>query len=54
MSTMSSQRPNFHPQEWMAPAGTVRSCGWKFGRWLDIVMMERGLGAGDTTPPAGE
>jgi phosphinothricin acetyltransferase len=31
--------------------GTVRSCGWKFGRWLDIVLMERPLGAGDTTLP---
>jgi phosphinothricin acetyltransferase len=33
--------------------GVVASCGWKFGRWLDIVMMEKPLGAGDTTPPEG-
>jgi phosphinothricin acetyltransferase len=32
-------------------AGTIRSCGWKFGRWLDIVLMQRSLGSGDTTPP---
>ncbi len=32
-------------------AGAIRSCGWKFGRWLDIVLMERPLGDGDTTPP---
>jgi len=31
--------------------GTVTSCGWKFGRWLDIVLMEKSLGAGDQTPP---
>lgn len=31
--------------------GTIRSCGWKFGRWLDIVLMEKSLGAGDSTPP---
>lgn len=31
--------------------GTIRSCGWKFGRWLDIVLMQRSLGSGDTTPP---
>jgi phosphinothricin acetyltransferase len=31
--------------------GVVQSCGWKFGRWLDIVLMQRALGAGDTTPP---
>lgn len=34
--------------------GTVPSCGWKFGRWLDIVMMQRSLGDGDRTPPATE
>ena len=32
--------------------GTVRSCGWKFDRWLDVVLMEKPLGAGDSTPPA--
>ncbi len=30
--------------------GTVKSCGWKFGQWRDIVMMEKTLGAGDSTP----
>jgi L-amino acid N-acyltransferase YncA len=33
--------------------GTIASCGWKFGRWLDIVLMEKALGAGDATPPEG-
>lgn len=32
--------------------GTVRACGWKFGRWLDIVIMQRALGAGSASPPA--
>ncbi len=31
--------------------GVVRSCGWKFDRWLDIVLMEKSLGQGDSTPP---
>lgn len=31
--------------------GTVRSCGWKFGAWRDIVIMEKVLGTGDTQPP---
>ncbi len=31
--------------------GVVRSCGWKFGRWLDIVLMEKTLGLGDSCPP---
>ena len=34
-------------------AGVIRSCGWKFGRWLDIVLMEKAIGAGDSTPPEG-
>ncbi len=33
------------------PVGVVPSCGWKFGRWLDIVLMQKTLGAGDSTPP---
>ncbi|KQP21167.1 GNAT family N-acetyltransferase [Pseudorhodoferax sp. Leaf265] len=32
--------------------GVIRSCGWKFERWLDIVLMEKALGAGDSQPPA--
>lgn len=31
--------------------GIVESCGWKFGAWRDIVIMQKTLGAGDTTPP---
>jgi len=33
--------------------GVVQSCGWKFGRWLDIVLMQKSLGQGDTCPPDG-
>ena len=31
--------------------GVLKSCGWKFDRWLDVVMMEKPLGAGDSRPP---
>ena len=31
--------------------GVMRSVGWKFGAWRDIVLMEKPLGAGDTTAP---
>lgn len=31
--------------------GIIRSCGWKFGRWLDIVLMEKTLGDGDRSAP---
>lgn len=33
------------------PVGTVTACGWKFGRWLDIVLMEKPLGASNGAPP---
>jgi phosphinothricin acetyltransferase len=33
------------------PVGTIANCGWKFGRWLDIVLMERVVGAGAGSAP---
>ena len=32
-------------------AGTLRAAGLKFGRWLDVVQMQRPLGLGDTDIP---
>ena len=32
-------------------AGTLRSSGFKFGRWVDTVIMQRPLGRGDGTRP---
>ena len=35
--------------------GVMKSAGWKFDRWLDVVVMQRALGLGDSQPPgAGE
>jgi phosphinothricin acetyltransferase len=31
--------------------GTFQSIGWKHGRWLDTVLMQRELGGGDAAPP---
>ena len=31
--------------------GVLKSCGWKFGKWLDVVLMDRPLGAGDSCAP---
>jgi L-amino acid N-acyltransferase YncA len=33
------------------PVGTISNCGWKFDRWLDIVLMEKVIGEGSSTPP---
>lgn len=30
--------------------GVLKASGWKFGRWLDVVLMQRSLGAGDGAP----
>ena len=32
--------------------GTLQSAGFKFGRWIDIVLMQRALGPGDGTSPS--
>lgn len=33
--------------------GVLRAVGWKHGLWLDTVLMQRALGAGDGAPPSG-
>ncbi|MDA8443995.1 GNAT family N-acetyltransferase [Paracidovorax valerianellae] len=40
-----------HRAAGFAEVGVMRSVGWKFGAWRDIVLMEKPLGAGDTTSP---
>jgi L-amino acid N-acyltransferase YncA len=31
--------------------GLLKASGWKFDAWRDVVIMQRALGAGDTTAP---
>jgi phosphinothricin acetyltransferase len=31
--------------------GVLPAVGFKFGNWVDIVLMQRALGPGATTPP---
>ncbi len=40
-----------HRELGFEPAGTIPACGWKLGRWLDIVFMQRSLGPGDSSAP---
>jgi len=35
-------------------AGVGRGFGYKFGRWIDVVWMQKALGAGTGAPPVGQ
>ena len=39
-----------HEAAGFAHIGTLRSVGWKHGRWLDTVLMQRPLGEGEDAP----
>jgi phosphinothricin acetyltransferase len=41
-----------HASLGFARCGILRAAGMKFGRWLDVVYMQRALGAGDADTPA--
>jgi phosphinothricin acetyltransferase len=34
------------------PVGTIEACGYKHGRWVDSVIMQRALGSGGGTTPS--
>lgn len=40
-----------HEQAGFRRAGLLPAVGFKHGRWIDSVLMQRPLGDGDTTPP---
>lgn len=33
------------------PVGLFKAAGWKFDRWLDVILMQRVLGEGSATAP---
>lgn len=41
-----------HRRAGFEPIGTLPAVGWKHGRWVDTVLMQRALGVGDREPPA--
>ncbi|WP_048440100.1 GNAT family N-acetyltransferase [Caenimonas sp. SL110] len=43
-----------HRAQGFSHVGTLKACGWKFDKWLDVVLMEKPLGEGDTTPATTE
>ena len=42
---------HLHERVGFQPAGVLTSVGFKFGRWLDTVRLQRPLGPGDATLP---
>jgi len=40
-----------HLSAGFAHAGVIKSCGWKLDRWLDVVIMDKTLGPGDSCAP---
>lgn len=40
-----------HRRNGFTHVGVLKDCGWKFGEWRDVVLMEKVLGEGSTTKP---
>ena len=40
-----------HARAGFTAAGRLAQVGWKFGRWLDVVLMQRALGDGHHSAP---
>jgi phosphinothricin acetyltransferase len=40
-----------HRSRGFTHVGVLKDCGWKFGEWRDVVLMEKVLGEGSTTRP---
>lgn len=49
----NDQSINLHLRLGFEHAGLLGSTGFKHGRWVDSVMMQRALGEGDDAPPSG-
>ena len=48
--TLTHASPRFHERMGYSPCGTFRQCGYKFGRWYDMIWMEKHLGEHETEP----
>lgn len=40
-----------HRTQGFSHVGVLKDCGWKFGEWRDVVLMEKVLGEGSSTRP---
>lgn len=49
---LTSASPRFHRRMGFMLCGTFHQCGCKFGRWYDMIWMEKHLGGHPDSPPA--
>ncbi|CAF3441964.1 unnamed protein product [Rotaria sp. Silwood1] len=47
----SERSISLHRTAGFTHVGLLKSCGWKFNRWIDVIIMEKSIGDGDTTAP---
>lgn len=40
-----------HRAQGFEHVGVLKNCGWKFGQWRDVVLMDKVLGEGSATSP---
>ena len=52
ISGIGPASPALHAALGFTESGRMRAVGWKCGRWLDTLYMQRTLGPGDATPPS--
>jgi L-amino acid N-acyltransferase YncA len=50
--TANTPSIRLHQALGFAPIGTLTAVGWKHGRWIDSVLMQRTLGPGSTSAPS--
>lgn len=48
--TLTHASPLFHERQGYTLCGTFRQCGYKFGRWYDMIWMEKHLGGHISSP----
>ncbi|MBQ5754421.1 MAG: GNAT family N-acetyltransferase [Oscillospiraceae bacterium] len=49
---LTRNSPEFHSRMGYSPVGRFRRCGFKFGRWYDLLWMEKHIGPHEDQPPA--
>jgi len=48
--TANTASMRLHERFGFRAIGTLNSVGWKFNRWVDSILMQRALGAGNSLP----